>query len=79
MDEIEELERQVLADIEDASDDAALEEVRVAAVGKKGSISGRMKTLGKMTPRGTPNRRPDTERVEEPRERGDRRASYRPA
>ena len=49
MDEIEELERQVLADVEAAADDEALEAVRVASVGKKGSVSQRMKTLGKMT------------------------------
>ena len=49
MEEIEELERSVLAEVEGAEDDAALEAVRVAAVGKKGSVSQRMKTLGGMS------------------------------
>ena len=33
-----------------AATEAALEEVRVAALGKKGVVSERMKTLGKMSP-----------------------------
>ena len=49
MTDIAELETSIRADIEAASDEAALEAVRVGALGKKGSISDVMKTLGKMT------------------------------
>ena len=45
---IEELEASILADIEAAADDGALEALRVATLGKKGSVSARMKTLGAM-------------------------------
>src|SRR3979411_1734270 len=44
------LEQNILADIAAASDEAALEAVRVAALGKKGSISALLATLGKMSP-----------------------------
>src|SRR3981189_2548091 len=44
------LEQQILADIAAASDEAALEAVRVAALGKSGSVSALLKTLGTMTP-----------------------------
>src|SRR3954468_8523471 len=44
------LERQVLAAIAGAHDEAALEAVRVGALGKKGSISALLATLGKMSP-----------------------------
>ena len=33
-----------------AADEAALEDMRVAAVGKKGEVSLKMRELGKMTP-----------------------------
>ena len=49
MTDIAELETAIRTDIEQASDEAALEAVRVASLGKKGSISDVMKTLGKMT------------------------------
>lgn len=49
MTDIAELETSIRADIEAASDEAALEAVRVASLGKKGSISEVMKTLGKMS------------------------------
>ncbi|MGB0498697.1 MAG: phenylalanine--tRNA ligase subunit alpha, partial [Rubricella sp.] len=39
-----------LSRITDASDEAAIEEVRVAALGKKGEVSLKMRELGKMTP-----------------------------
>jgi phenylalanyl-tRNA synthetase alpha chain len=42
------LEAEIVAAIEAAADEAALEAVRVAALGKKGSVSERMKTLGGM-------------------------------
>ena len=50
MSDIEKLEAGILGQIETAADEAALEAVRVSALGKKGSISEQMKTLGKMTP-----------------------------
>ncbi len=36
--------------ISDAADEAALEDLRVQAVGKKGEVSLKMRELGKMTP-----------------------------
>ncbi len=44
------LERDILASVATASDEATLENVRVAALGKKGSISELLKTLGTMSP-----------------------------
>ena len=44
------LEQDILAQVGAATDEAALEAVRVAALGKKGTISERMKTLGAMSP-----------------------------
>ncbi len=49
MTDIDILEASVMADIEAATDEAALEAVRVGALGKKGSISAQMKTLGAMS------------------------------
>lgn len=49
MTDIAELETSIRSDIEAATDEAALEVVRVGSLGKKGSISDVMKTLGKMT------------------------------
>ncbi len=49
MSDIDTLENEILAQIENASDAAALEAVRIASLGKKGSISARMKTLGQMS------------------------------
>ncbi|MFO1184858.1 MAG: phenylalanine--tRNA ligase subunit alpha [Bauldia sp.] len=48
--DLETLERGLAAAIADAADEAALEEVRVAALGKKGSISELLKGLGGMSP-----------------------------
>src|SRR5712671_3126467 len=50
MSDIDQLEQQILADIAAASDEAALEAVRVAALGKSGSVSALLKTLGSMSP-----------------------------
>ncbi|WDI33033.1 phenylalanine--tRNA ligase subunit alpha [Hyphococcus flavus] len=50
MSELEALESDLTSKINDASSEAALEEVRVAALGKKGVVSEKMKTLGKMSP-----------------------------
>jgi phenylalanyl-tRNA synthetase alpha chain len=47
---IAQLEAEILAAIEAANDPAALEAVRVAALGKSGSISELLKSLGKMSP-----------------------------
>jgi phenylalanyl-tRNA synthetase alpha chain len=47
---ISQLEQETLAGIEAAADEAALEAVRIAALGKKGSISALLATLGKMSP-----------------------------
>ncbi|UZF92567.1 phenylalanine--tRNA ligase subunit alpha [Bosea sp. NBC_00550] len=50
MTDIATLERDVLAAIDTASDETAVEDVRIAALGKSGSISALLKTLGAMTP-----------------------------
>ena len=50
MSDLATLEQTILADIASAPDEAALEAVRVAALGKKGSISALLATLGKMSP-----------------------------
>src|SRR5450631_3093974 len=50
MTDLAQLESTILADIASASDEEALEGVRVAALGKKGSISALLSTLGKMSP-----------------------------
>jgi phenylalanyl-tRNA synthetase alpha chain len=44
------LESQILADIAASPDEAALEAVRIATLGKKGSVSEKMKALGGMSP-----------------------------
>ena len=44
------LEQDILAQVETAIDEASLEALRVAALGKKGSISERMKGLGSLDP-----------------------------
>src|SRR5580700_9710175 len=44
------LEQTILDEIAAAGDEAALEAVRVAVLGKKGSISALLATLGKMSP-----------------------------
>ncbi|MBN9221939.1 MAG: phenylalanine--tRNA ligase subunit alpha, partial [Mesorhizobium sp.] len=46
---LEALEASLLADIASAADEPAIEAVRVAALGKKGSISEMLKTLGAMS------------------------------
>ncbi len=48
MSDLGKLETEILAAIAAAADEAALENVRVAALGKKGSISALLATLGKM-------------------------------
>jgi phenylalanyl-tRNA synthetase alpha chain len=50
MSDTAQLETQILADVAAAADEAALETVRVAALGKQGSITALLKTLGTMAP-----------------------------
>jgi phenylalanyl-tRNA synthetase alpha chain len=50
MTDLSTLERALLGQVEAASDEAALEAVRVSALGKKGTVSDLLKTLGGMTP-----------------------------
>ena len=50
MSDLKTLETTLMAEIEAAGDEAAIEAVRVSALGKKGSISERLKTLGSMSP-----------------------------
>jgi phenylalanyl-tRNA synthetase alpha chain len=50
MQDLDDLSTAILADIEAAADEAALEALRVATLGKKGSISERMKLLGTLGP-----------------------------
>ncbi|SDD30746.1 phenylalanyl-tRNA synthetase alpha chain [Paracoccus isoporae] len=50
MTDLDTLRSTYLARVADAADAAALEEVRLAALGKKGEISLKMRELGKMTP-----------------------------
>jgi phenylalanyl-tRNA synthetase alpha chain len=50
MSDLATLKQTILSQIAAASDEAALEAVRVAALGKKGSISALLATLGKMSP-----------------------------
>ena len=50
MTDLAQLEAETLAAVAAASDEAALENVRVGALGKKGSISALLSTLGKMSP-----------------------------
>jgi phenylalanyl-tRNA synthetase alpha chain len=50
MSDIAQLEQKTLADVAAAGDDASLEAVRVAALGKSGSVTALLKTLGSMSP-----------------------------
>jgi phenylalanyl-tRNA synthetase alpha chain len=50
MTDLTELERDLLSRIEAAADESALEGVRVFALGKKGVVSEKLKSLGAMTP-----------------------------
>ena len=49
MTDLAQLESEILSQISASGDEAALEAVRVAALGKKGSISALLSTLGKMS------------------------------
>ncbi|WP_027487753.1 phenylalanine--tRNA ligase subunit alpha [Allorhizobium undicola] len=50
MSDLDSLKTTLLADIAAAGDEASIEAVRVAAMGKKGSVSELLKTLGAMSP-----------------------------
>src|ERR1700761_4147011 len=50
MSDLAQLESEILTQVAAADNEAALEAVRVAALGKKGSISALLATLGKMSP-----------------------------
>lgn len=50
MENLEQLESDLLAQINQAEDETSLEEIRVSALGKKGNISSLMKGLGSMSP-----------------------------
>jgi phenylalanyl-tRNA synthetase alpha chain len=58
MTDLNQLERDLLTQVEAAGDEAALESVRVSALGKKGSVSELLKTLGAMTPEERKDRGP---------------------
>lgn len=47
---MDDLKSKYLSLINASSDEAALEDVRLAAVGKKGEVSLKMRELGKMSP-----------------------------
>lgn len=50
MDGLDALKRRYLDGIAKAADEASLEDLRLAAIGKKGEVSLKMRELGKMTP-----------------------------
>ena len=50
MSDMETLENSLMAEIASAADEQAIEAVRVSALGKKGSVSEMLKTLGSMSP-----------------------------
>ncbi len=47
---MDDLKQKYLSQIANASDEAALEDIRLGAVGKKGEVALKMRELGKMTP-----------------------------
>jgi len=65
MTEIEVLENKLLGEIAAATDEAALETIRIAAVGKNGSVSALLKTLGAMAPEQRKERGPLINRLKE--------------
>ncbi len=50
MTDLSSIERDLLAQIDAAPDEAALESLRVSTLGKKGSVSDLLKTLGRLSP-----------------------------
>src|SRR5690349_8000134 len=58
MSEISDLQQKLLADVSSAKDEPALESVRIAALGKNGAITARLKPRGSLSPDGRKTRRP---------------------
>src|SRR6202161_2720263 len=58
MTDIAQLENEILSDVAGAGDEAALEAVRVAALGKSGSVTAPLKTLGTLAPEERKNQGP---------------------
>ena len=77
MSDIAQLETDLLAAIAAATDEAALEAVRVSALGKSGSVSALLKTLGAHDAGRAQGAGPGDQRPEGPRQRGARRAQGR--
>jgi len=50
MSDLDDLRTKYLTAVNDSADEAALEDARIAAVGKKGEVALKMRELGKMTP-----------------------------
>ncbi|WP_374828982.1 phenylalanine--tRNA ligase subunit alpha [Paenochrobactrum pullorum] len=50
MSDLEQLEQTIMGEIAAAGDESTIEAVRVSALGKKGSVSEKLKTLGSMSP-----------------------------
>ena len=50
MDDLSTIRNEALSAVEGAADLGALDAVRVAVLGKKGSVTGLMKTLGTLAP-----------------------------
>lgn len=50
MENLDQLQSDVLAQVADAADTKALDDIRVAALGKKGSITAMMKNMGSLSP-----------------------------
>ena len=69
-DDIGVLESALMADIAAAADEQAIEAVRVAALGKKGSVSEMLKTLGAMSAEERQIDGAGDQRPQEPRHRG---------
>ncbi len=65
MSDLDSLKGALLADIEAAGDEAALEAVRVAAMGKKGSVSETPEDAGRHEPGRAPDPRCRHQRAEE--------------
>ena len=64
---MDDLKAKYLGQIADASDENALETIRLAAVGKKGEVALKMRELGKMTPGRAAGCRPRAERAQRTR------------
>ena len=61
---MDDLRQKYLGLIDAAGDEAALEEVRLAALGKKGEVALEMRELGRMTAGGAAGRRAGAQRAE---------------